>query len=29
MEYGDGYADGRNPPEELFVDGQPVEEVWK
>jgi len=27
MEYGEGYADGRKPPEELFVDGRPVEEV--
>ncbi len=27
MEYGDGYADGRKPPEDLFVDGHPVEEA--
>jgi methylmalonyl-CoA/ethylmalonyl-CoA epimerase len=29
MEYGDGYADGRKPPEELFVNGAPVAEVGR
>jgi len=29
MEYGEGYADGRKPPEELFVNGAPVEEAHR
>jgi methylmalonyl-CoA/ethylmalonyl-CoA epimerase len=27
MEYGEGYAEGRKPPEDLFVNGRPVAEA--